>query len=167
MAGPADPSAHASPLFLREEEVRRGIELLIFGSAQLARTNDPRLTERGLGRAHARAVYFIGRRPGLSVGALRRLLGVTKQSLGRVLGDLTEHALIEAQSGEEDRRQRHLRLTVEGAALEGELFEAMRAQVAAAYGAAGQQAVSGFWQVLGGLVSVEDRALLLDLGRGR
>ena len=53
-----------------------------------------------------------------------------------------------------------------GAELEAALFEAMRARVAAAYGAAGQQAVSGFWQVLQGLIPVEDRALVLDLGRG-
>lgn len=163
----ADSTTHASPLFLREEEVRRGIELLIFGAAQIARANDARLADRGIGRAHARAMYFIGRAPGLSVGALRRLLGITKQSLGRVLGELGAHALVDISVGDEDRRQRHLRLTPAGAELEAALFEAMRARVAAAYGAAGQQAVSGFWQVLGGLIPVEDRALVLDLGRGR
>lgn len=147
--------------------MRRGIELLIFGSAQLARANDARLAEHGVGRAHARAMYFIGRRPGLPIGALRRLLGVTKQSLGRVMGDLTERALVEVQVGDEDRRQRHLRLTAAGAELEAALFEAMRARIADAYGAAGQQAVSGFWQVLQGLIPIEDRALVLDLGRVR
>ena len=167
MAGPEDHTTQASPLFLREEEVRRGIELLIFGAAQLARANDSRLGAQGLGRAHARALYFIGRSPGLPVGALRRLLGVTKQSLGRVLGELTEHGLVATRTGDEDRRHRHLDLTPAGAELEGALFEAMRARVAAAYGGAGQQAVSGFWQVLSGLIPVEDRALVLDLGRGR
>lgn len=147
--------------------MRHGIELLIFGAAQLARANDARLIEHAIGRAHARALYFIGRQPGLSVGALRRLLGVTKQSLGRVLGELAERALVEVQVGDEDRRQRHLRLTLRGAELEAALFEAMRARVSAAYGAAGQQAVSGFWQVLQGLIPVEDHALVLDLGRGR
>lgn len=167
MAGPGDSTTTASPLFLREEEVRRGIELLIFGGAQVARANDVRLTANNLGRAHARALYFIGRSPGLSVSALRRLLGVTKQSLGRVLNDLTARAFVELRVGDEDRRQRHLYLTSAGEELEGALFEAMRSRMAAAYSAAGQQAVGGFWQVLQGLIPIEDRALVLALTRRR
>ena len=49
----------ASALFLREEEVRRGIEFLFFAHASLWRTIDARLAEQELGRAHYRALYFI------------------------------------------------------------------------------------------------------------
>src|SRR3546814_19350047 len=51
----------ASALFLREAEVRRGIEYLFFGHAALWRTIDARLAEKELGRAHYRALYFIAR----------------------------------------------------------------------------------------------------------
>lgn len=141
----------ASALFLREPEVRRGLELLFAGQAQLTRALEPILDEAGLGRAHQRALYFIGRFPDLTVGALIGHLGVTKQSLNRVLGDLTARDLVAVRTGREDRRQRLLRLTEPGQALEARLFEAMRARVAAAYGRAGQDAVSGFWAVLEGL----------------
>lgn len=142
----------ASPLFLREDEIRRGIELLYFGYTSMIRGADAILDAQGLGRAHHRALYFIARQPGLSVGDLIGLLGITKQSLGRVLGDLNGRALVEQKIGTSDRRQRLLRLTPAGAALEARLFTELERSMARAYGEAGQQAVTGFWAVLMGLV---------------
>jgi DNA-binding MarR family transcriptional regulator len=138
-------------LFLREAEVRRGLELMFSGQAELAHAVAPILAEAKLGRAHQRALYYIGRQPDLNVGALIARLGITKQSLNRVLNELTERELVEVRAGRDDRRQRLLRLTGSGKALEAELFEAMRARMASAYAQAGQQAVGGFWAVLEGL----------------
>jgi DNA-binding MarR family transcriptional regulator len=138
-------------LFLREAEVRRGLELMFSGQAELARAVEPILAAAKLGRAHQRALYFIGRHPDGTVGALLSRLGITKQSLNRVLNDLTERELVEMRVGRDDRRQRLLRLTESGKVLEAELFEAMRARMASAYAHAGQQAVGGFWTVLEGL----------------
>lgn len=156
MAGPVNmalSTGGASALFLREAEVRRGLELLFVGQAELGRAIEPLLAEFGLGRAHQRALYFIGRHPDLTVGSLIGHLGITKQSLNRVLAELTARALVEVRPGREDRRQRLLRLTETGRTLEAQLFEAMRARLAAAYGRAGQDAVSGFWAVLEGLAA--------------
>ena len=147
----------ASPLFLREDEIRRGIELLYFGYTSMIRGADAILEAQGLGRAHHRSLYFIARRPGLSVGELISLLGITKQSLGRVLNDLGNRELVEQRMGVTDRRQRLLTLTASGAALEARLFTDLERSMARAYGEAGQQAVSGFWAVLMGLVPPTDR----------
>lgn len=155
----------ASPLFLRESEIRRGVELLYFGYSHLTRSVDDLLDAQGLGRAHHRALYFIARQPGLTVSALLRLLAITKQSLGRVLNDLTARGLVETRAGEFDRRQKLLRLTEAGAALEAELFDAFRERLGVAYSQAGQAAVTGFWHVLEGLIPPEDRALVIDLSR--
>ena len=156
----------ASPLFLRESEIRRGVELLYFGYSHLTRSVDVMLDEQGLGRAHHRALYFIARRPNLTVSALLRLLAITKQSLGRVLTELTTHGLVETRAGDLDRRQKLLRLTAGGAALETELFEAFRERLGTAYSHAGQTSVTGFWHVLEGLIPPEERALVIDLSRG-
>lgn len=155
----------ASPLFLREAEIRRGIELLYFGYSHLTRSIDEGLAAQGLGRAHHRALYFIARQPDLTVGELIALLAITKQSLGRVLGDLTERGLIETRPGREDRRQRLLRLTSEGTRLEAELFDALRDKMSAAYSSAGQGAVGGFWAVLEGLIPEAERKRVSALGR--
>jgi len=155
----------ASPLFLREPEIRRGVELLYFGYSHLTRSIDAGLAEQGLGRAHHRALYFIARQPDLTVSELLGLLAITKQSLGRVLGDLTERGLVETRTGDKDRRQRLLRLTESGAALEAELFEALREKMSAAYSRADRQAVGGFWAVLEGLVPESERDRVAKLGK--
>ncbi|MCM8731960.1 MarR family winged helix-turn-helix transcriptional regulator [Hephaestia sp. GCM10023244] len=154
----AAPTQSASPLFLREPEIRRGIELLYFGYSHMTRSIDRGLAAQGLGRAHHRALYFIARQPDLTVSQLLALLAITKQSLGRVLNDLGERDLIESRPGERDRRQRLLRLTPTGVALESELYEAMRARLSAAYASAGQSAVGGFWEVLEGLIPESEKA---------
>ncbi|MEG3179591.1 MarR family winged helix-turn-helix transcriptional regulator [Sphingomonas sp. LT1P40] len=155
----------ASPLFLREAEIRRGVELLYFGYSHLTRSIDEGLSAQGLGRAHHRALYFIARQPDITVGDLIALLAITKQSLGRVLADLADRKLIETRPGKEDRRQRLLRLTDTGTVLETELFEALRDKLAAAYSSAGQGAVGGFWAVLEGLIPEAERKRVSDLGK--
>ncbi len=155
--------ATASPLYLREAEIRRGIELLYFGYTAMVRGADTILAREGFGRAHHRALYFIARQPGLSVGDLLRLLAITKQSLGRVLNDLQGSGLVQQSIGSSDRRQRLLRLTPPGEALEAALFAELQAGMARAYGEAGQTSVSGFWAVLTGLVPAPDRAIVANL----
>lgn len=143
--------AGASPLFLRDEDLRQGLDMLFFAWRDLAAEADSTLEKEGLGRAHHRALYFIGRNPGLSVSELMVILGITKQSLGRVLKELAAKTLIGQTVGSEDRRERRLSLTEAGQALEQALTAPQRALMANAYRAAGAEAVSGFRTVLTGL----------------
>ncbi|MGK6321997.1 MarR family transcriptional regulator [Sphingomonas sp. DT-51] len=152
----AAPTHSASPLFLRETEIRRGIELLYFGNSHITRSIDRGLAKQGLGRAHHRALYFIARKPDMPVSDLLALLAITKQSLGRVLNELIERGLVDTRPGERDRRQRLLRLTPAGSALESELYDSLREKLSAAYSRAGQGAVTGFWAVLEGLIPPEE-----------
>ncbi len=149
-----------------EAELRRGIELLYFGYSHLTRTADARLDAQGLGRAHHRALYFIARQPDMPVGDLLKLLNVTKQSLNRVLNDLIGRDLVEMLVGKQDRRQRLLRLTGAGAALEAALFGDLRAAMERGYSAAGPDAIAAFWQVLEHLVPEDERARILALQNG-
>ncbi len=139
------------------------MELLYFGYSHLTRSSDEQLAHLGLGRAHHRALYFIARQPDLTVTQLLALLSITKQSLGRVLTELTERGLIDVRQGERDRRQRLLRLSDAGRKLEIELFEQVRIRLADAYRSAGQGAVGGFWAVLEGLIPESERARIFAL----
>lgn len=142
------PTGGENLLFLTDDQLRRGIEAMFF--AYRAFTSDPDLilTDMDYGRAHHRALHFIHRDPGLTVTALLDVLGVTKQSLNRVLRALIEDGLVESRIGRRDRRERQLFLTEQGTALERKLSETQRARMRAAYRAAGPQAVAGFRQVL-------------------
>lgn len=170
MADPSSPtgssaalSSPASPLFLREPEIRRGIELLFFAHGELMGSGDAILATHSLGRAHHRALYFIARKPGLAIGELMQLLNVTKQSLGRVLGELEERQLITREQGQRDRRQILVRLSRSGEKLEAELFVLFRGKMIAAYGEAGPNAVTGFWNVLEELLTEDMRTRAADL----
>ena len=154
----------ASALFLREAEVRRGIEYLFFAHAALWRSIDARLAEAQLGRAHYRALYFIARQPGLTISDLLALLGITKQSLGRVIKELEARAMIATRPGGRDRRAKELRLTEEGRAIETAIFGLLRDAMSSAYTGAGQQAVTGFWQVSEALLPSRDRSRIAGLG---
>ena len=146
-------------LFLREEELRQGIELLFYAYRDFTAEPDAMLARYGFGRAHHRVIYFVGRYPRLTVTELLGILRITKQSLSRVLGQLVRQGFIVQKPGPRDRRQRLLELTPAGVELERQLSENQRQRVAKAYREAGAQAVEGFRNVMLGIMGSEsDRA---------
>lgn len=152
-----DIKSPANPLFLREDDLRQGIELLFFAYRDFTAKADETLAQYGFGRAHHRVIYFVGRNPGMTVSDLLDILKITKQSLSRVLGQLVRQGFIVQRPGTIDRRQRLLSLTELGADLERKLTEEQRALIARAYKAAGAEAVDGFRKVLLGMINEADR----------
>jgi DNA-binding MarR family transcriptional regulator len=154
--------AGANLLFLREEELRAAQDLLFFAYRDFTRAADEVLEGLGMGRAHHRALHYIGRNPGLPVSDLLAILRITKQSLARVLNMLVEDGYVTQAQGQVDRRQRLLTLTEKGEALERQLFDRQRERLAAAYREAGAGAVDGFRRVMRGIMDEEARAYLDD-----
>jgi DNA-binding MarR family transcriptional regulator len=142
------PGGGQALLYLTDEQLRMGIEAMFFAYRGFTADPDRILADKDYGRAHHRALHFIHRSRGTTVSNLLSILGVTKQSLNRVLRTLIEDGLVEVRVGREDKRERHLHLTDAGRALEKELSDAQRERMRAAYRAAGPQAVAGFRQVL-------------------
>ena len=155
-----------SLLFLTDEQLRKGIEAMFFAYRGFTADPDRILETMDYGRAHHRAVHFIHRSPGTTVGNLLAILGFTKQSLNRVLRALFDDGLVEARVGKKDKRERHLYLTEKGRALERALSDAQRARMRAAYRAAGPQAVQGFRAVLEAMMDPEMRRQYQSLKEG-
>lgn len=145
----------ANPLFLRDEELRQAIEMLFFAYRDFTGVADEILANYGFGRAHHRAIYFVGCHPNMTVGDLLGILRITKQSLNRVLGQLIDEGYVSQLQGTHDRRQRLLKLTDKGRALEESLSAAQRTLIAGAYREVGAEAVDGFRKVLLGIMSNE------------
>ncbi|HUM08946.1 MAG TPA: MarR family transcriptional regulator [Acidocella sp.] len=166
-------TAHTAPgaglLFLREDELRLAQDMLFFVHRDLTEAPDAILGELGYGRAHHRCLHWVARRPGLTVGELLAILGITKQSLTRVLGPLIREGYVAQVPGAQDRRQRLLTMTEKGAALERRLFEVQRERLIAAYREAGGPAVEGFKRVLRGLMRQQGRDYIdgQDAHRGK
>ena len=118
-----------SLLFLTDEQLRKGIEAMFFAYRGFTADPDRILEDHGYGRAHHRAIHFINRSPGTTVNNLLAILGVTKQSLNRVLRTLITDGLVESTVGTRDKRERHLDLTETGAALERLLSGAQRKRI--------------------------------------
>ena len=152
--------AGSNLLFLREEDIRAAQDLLFFAYRDFTNAADVILEELDLGRAHHRALHFIGRNPGIPVTDLLAILRITKQSLARVLGALVEQGYVAQTQGRADRRQRLLTLTPSGQALERRLFERQRERLVAAYREAGPPAVEGFRRVMRGIMDEGARSYM-------
>ena len=150
-------------LFLTDEQLRQGIEAVFFAYRGFTADPDRILSEMTYGRAHHRALHFINRAPGTTVNNLLTILGVTKQSLNRVLRTLIGDGLVESRVGTVDKRERHLYLTEAGRDLEARLSDAQRARMRAAYREAGPEAVAGFRKVLEAMMDPDMRRCYMRL----
>jgi DNA-binding MarR family transcriptional regulator len=133
------------------------IELVFFGYRDFIGEPDRVLARYGFGRAHHRVLHFVNRHTGLTIAALLDILGITKQSLARVLKDLIEGGFIEQRSGSSDRRQRLLHLTGKGSALAVELAERQGRRIAEALDEAGPESREIIARFLMGLIERGER----------
>jgi DNA-binding MarR family transcriptional regulator len=143
----------------RAARLRDAVEALFFAYRDFTGDADAILAEYGFGRAHHRAVYFVGREPGITVSDLLSTLRITKQSLSRVLAQLLDEGFLVQQTDEGDKRRRRLHLTNKGRALEARLtgvqFERLErayAQAAQDLGVSEREAEAAFVAVLEGMV---------------
>ncbi len=157
-----------NPLFLREDELHKAMEMLFFAYRDFISEPDNILTKHSLGRAHHRVIYFVSRYPNMPVSDLLNILQITKQSLSRVLGQLVKDDYITQKKGIYDRRQRLLNLTEKGIILERKLTEDQRHRIERAFKAAGGDAVDGFYKVMSAIMSSpNDRARFKKHGNNK
>jgi len=135
-------------LYLTDDQLRKSTEAMFFAYRGFTADPDRILEEYGYGRAHHRAIHFIHVSYGTTVNHLLSILGITKQSLNRVLRTLIEDGLVESKIGERDRRERHLFLTDKGRALEKQLSTVQHERMREAFKQSGPEAVAGFRRVL-------------------
>ncbi len=98
------------------------------------------LAEEGLGRAHHRILYFVGRHPGITVNELLALLAVSKQALHAPLRALLDGKWVSVRADVRDRRFKRLRLTESGKRLEARLTGAQMRHLGSVFADAGDQA---------------------------
>ena len=132
----------------REQELNLALEAMYFGFRSLIAHPDARLAELGYSRVHHRILYFIGRNPGIRIGELLAVMGVSKQYLHRPLARLVEDGRVRSEPDPADRRARRLSLTPEGAALEQELSGDQRRRFARVFARAGPEAEAGWRRVM-------------------
>lgn len=141
------PIAPAATRYLRADAIRGGMDLLMFAHKSHLAFTDDALATRRLGRAHHRILYMVSRRPGEAGTTLIDALGITKQSLYRVLHELTDqvrsrHELASA-TGERGSCFRPTRALSSRTSYSSSSTPTWRA-----YAAAGETAVNGYWSLM-------------------
>jgi len=109
-------------LYLKDDQIKDFIEQIFYVYRDTY--SDPKkiLKKYSFGIAHLKAIHFIERHEGLTVSDLLKKLKITKQSLNRVLRDLTKNKAILLKKGEVDSRQRHIFLNDKGKKFFEEIF---------------------------------------------
>jgi DNA-binding MarR family transcriptional regulator len=158
--------ASPNPLFLREEELDRGLELLYFVGHQLNLDAMALRTQGALDEIDHHTLFLIERQPGITLIELSTVLGVSKQTLSRHLKRLAENGLIDQETTTQDRRKRPLRLTAKAVTLLAEIKALQKRRLRLAFKSAGATAVEGFQRVLLDLLGEPRRDLLRRLTAG-
>ena len=116
---------------------------------------DAILASLGLGRAHHRVLYFLGRHPGITVKALLEKLRVSKQAAHGPLRELVKRGLVAVVPSAQDRRVRLLTLTNAGSELEQQLTSPQVRHLEQAFEIAGPEATAGWLKVLHAIAALD------------
>ncbi|MCI4644795.1 MAG: MarR family transcriptional regulator [Hyphomonadaceae bacterium] len=131
-------------LYLRDEELDRGVGLILASERALTAVCEQGRKAAGLSRSELRALMAIGHSPGLDVSGLRARLSTTVPTCARLLAGLDARGLILRETaGGGDRRRRKLTLSPAGEALVEPIAEAMRSALREAYRNVGAESVAG------------------------
>ena len=116
-------------LYLKDDQIKEFIEHIFYAYRETY--SDPKkiLKKHSFGTAHHRAIHLIERNNGITISGLLKKLKITKQSLNRVIRDLTKNKTIYIKKGEIDSRQRQIFLNEKGKKLFEEIFSQQKKRI--------------------------------------
>ena len=146
-----------------QSELDQALALFHFAFRAFTTGPDKILEQYGLQRVHHRILYFVGRNPALSVNALLRILGVSKQALNGPLRTLVENGLISAEQDQSDRRIKRLSLSSSGMTLEQALSDSQRNLLGGIFDEAGKPAEQQWRTIMRRIASSQFSHLLPEM----
>tara|TARA_B100001750_G_scaffold218396_1_gene204508 strand:+ start:179 stop:616 length:438 start_codon:yes stop_codon:yes gene_type:complete len=140
-------------LYLKDEQIKDLIEKLFYAYRETFGDSKKILEKHSLGLAHQRVIHMIDRYEGITVSGLLKKLKVTKQSLNRILKDLSKNKTITMKKGEIDSRQRHILLNENGKKLSNEIFSEQKKRIYSALKNSNPDSVVKFKEVLENIIN--------------
>ena len=101
-------------LYLKDEQLKDLIEKLFIVYRDTFTDPKKILNKYSLGTAHHKVIHLVSTYEGISISELLKKLRITKQSLNRVLKDLTKLEVINFKKDEQDTRIKHIYLNEKG-----------------------------------------------------
>lgn len=144
MASDVNPSRPFDPrLFLMDQELDRGVALILGGARTLNRTLETVRTQTGLSKAQIQILMLLRYHAGLTVSDARETLAMTVPTFARLAGELDERGLILRERSHPDGRRHTLSLSDAGISLTTPVAIALRERLRLAFRAAGPNSVAG------------------------
>ena len=140
-------------LYLKDEQLKDFIEKLFIVYRDTF--SDPKkiLDKYSLGTAHHKVIHLISMYEGVSISELLKKLKITKQSLNRVLKDLSKLEVIEFEKDEQDTRIKHVYLNEKGKKIFVEIFQVQKKRIYKAFLNSNSEEVVNFDKVLKKLIN--------------
>ena len=116
-------------LYLKDEQIKGFIEKLFVAYRECFSDTKNTLNKHSLGLAHLKAFHFISMYRGITISELLKKLKITKQSLNRVLKDLTYINCIFFEKDKKDTRLKHIYLSEKGQKIFEEIFSIQKKRI--------------------------------------
>jgi len=153
-----------NPLFLKEQEIRKLIELLFFSYRDFTSEPDIVLEKINFSRTHHRIIYFVGKQKKITIKELLKILQIAKQNLSRVLDQLVKNNYINMETGN-DKRTKNLTLTEKGLELEKKLSDIQIKKIKKIIRNSEVSDINGFKKILFSMIDSEGKEIFNKLNK--
>ncbi len=109
-------------LYLKDDQLKDLIEKIFISYRETFADSKKILDKYSIGIAHQKVIHLLSMYEGISISELLLKLKITKQSLNRVLKDLTRIEIIIYKKDEQDTRIKHIFLNEKGKKIFNEIF---------------------------------------------
>ena len=116
-------------LYLKDDQLKELIEKLFLSYRETFSDSKKVLSKYSLGLAHQKVIHLLSMYEGISISELIAKLKVTKQSLNRVLKDLSKLEIINFEKDNKDSRVKHAFLNEKGKKIFDEIFEIQKKRI--------------------------------------
>ena len=135
-------------LYLKDDQLKDLIEKLFIGYRETFSDSKKILDKYSLGLAHQKVIHLLSMYEGISISELLKKLKVTKQSLNRVLKDLSKLDIIFFKRDDQDTRVKHIFLNDKGKRIFNEIFGTQKKRIYKALLESSSEEVINFDNVL-------------------
>ena len=116
-------------LYLKDQELKQYIEKIFVGYRETVSDAKKILDKYSIGVAHNKVILLISLYEGITISELLKKLKITKQSLNRVLKDLSNLQIIKFQRDDQDTRIKHIFLDDKGKKIFSEIFQIQKKRI--------------------------------------
>ena len=116
-------------LYLKDEQLKDLIEKLFVSYRETFSDAKKVLNQYSIGLAHHKVIHLVSMYEGISISELLKRLKITKQSLNRVLKDLTKLEIIIFKKDTQDTRIKHIFLNENGKKIFNEIFNLQKKRI--------------------------------------